>query len=179
MSSQWIRPALLALAAVLATVYPAGAEETLPVPRRLTVAQGLSAGQATALLLPARRYYAFWNTGEERYATEALAPDFTDLNLPPDRPQGPEGPLVASRGFRQAVPDLAMTIEAAWVAGDPVISRLNFNGHFTGHFHGKTGDGRAIAFDAIDIYTIRGGRIVTNWHLEDNLTLLTQLGVIQ
>jgi len=30
----------------------------------------------------------------------------------------------------------------------------------------------------IDIYTIRDGRIATNWHLEDNLTLLRQLGVV-
>lgn len=176
MSPRWI---FLALGAALMVAGHAHADDTLPTPKQVTVAQGLGDAEAAALLLPARRYYAFWNTGEERYAKEALAPDFTDLDPPPGRPQGPEGPLVASRGFRQAVPDLAMTVEAAWVVGDQVISRLHFTGHFTGRFRDKAGDGRAIAFDAVDIYTIRDGRIAANWHLEDNLTLLTQLGVIQ
>ena len=40
------------------------------------------------------------------------------------------------------------------------------------------GDGRAIDFIATDIYRIANGRIAENWHLEDNLTLLQQLGAI-
>jgi predicted ester cyclase len=55
---------------------------------------------------------------------------------------------------------------------------LKFNGHFTGEFAGHRGDGRASRFDAVDLYTIQDGRIVANWHLEDNLTLLKQLGVV-
>jgi predicted ester cyclase len=86
--------------------------------------------------------------------------------------------VVASRAFRKAVPDLAESVEEAWVAGDNVISRYRFSGHFSGTFGDRTGDGRAISFDAIDTYTIRDGRIATNWHLEDNLTLLRQLGIV-
>jgi predicted ester cyclase len=63
--------------------------------------------------------------------------------------------VVASRAFRKAVPDLAESVEEAWVAGDNVISRYRFSGHFSGTFGDRTGDGRAISFDAIDIYTIR------------------------
>ena len=33
-------------------------------------------------------------------------------------------------------------------------------------------------FIATDIYRVAGGRIAENWHIEDNLTLLTQLGVV-
>jgi len=165
------------LTAIVATSVSTSAQ-TLPEPRRLTVAPGIDAAAAAAMLLPARRYYAFWNTGDERFAVEALAPDFVDLNLPSGRPQGPEGPLVASRAFRKAVPDLVASVEEAWVAGDNVISRYRFSGHFSGTFGDRKGDGRAISFDAIDIYTIRDGRIATNWHLEDNLTLLRQLGVV-
>ena len=32
--------------------------------------------------------------------------------------------------------------------------------------------------EAIDMYTIRDGHIVANRHLEDNLTLLKQLGIV-
>jgi predicted ester cyclase len=55
---------------------------------------------------------------------------------------------------------------------------LTFNGHFTGEFADHRGDGREIQFDAVDLYTIQDRRIVANWHLEDNLTLLKQLGVV-
>jgi predicted ester cyclase len=158
---------------------PARAAEELPQPKKLTVDRGLTPAQAQTRLQAARRYYAFWNTGEERYARAALAEDFVDLNLPEGRPQGPTGPLVASRTFRKAVPDLQVSVEEVWVAGDQVIGRLRFTGHFTGQFNGIQGDGHSIQFDAVDIYTVKEGRIAANWHLEDNLTLLSQLGVVK
>jgi predicted ester cyclase len=114
----------------------------------------------------------------EAYARAALAEDFIDLNLPEGRPQGPTGPIVASRSFRVAVPDLSVSVEEAWVVGEQVISRLRFTGHFSGQFGELQGDGRSIQFDAVDIYTIKDGRISTNWHLEDNLTFLTRIGAV-
>ncbi|MGF6759382.1 putative SnoaL-like aldol condensation-catalyzing enzyme [Paraburkholderia sp. GAS42] len=39
---------------------------------------------------------------------------------------------------------------------------------------GQTGD-----FQAFDLYRVKDGRIVENWHLEGNLTLQKQLGVIK
>jgi predicted ester cyclase len=107
------------------------AAENLPKPRIVTVATKQPARAVEAEMLPARRYYGFWTTGDEHYAIDALAPDFIDLNLPEGRPQGPQGPLVASRGFREAVPDLEVTVEHAWIAGDQIISQLHFSGHFT------------------------------------------------
>lgn len=158
----------------------AGTEETnqLPAPKVTVTSTGADPTGIEKMLLPARRYYAFWNTGDEHFAQQALSSDFIDLNLPDGRPQGPEGPRVASRQFRQAVPDLSLSVERAWVVDNQVISHLHFAGHFSGSFAGRKGDGRAISFDAVDIYTIQDGRITTNWHLEDNLALMKQLGVI-
>ncbi|PTL84164.1 ester cyclase [Vitiosangium sp. GDMCC 1.1324] len=178
MPSLKTRLAFRVIAAALVTTSPALAEEPLPQPREVIVGKGLSPAAAEERLLPARRYYAFWNTGKEQFAKEALAPDFVDLNLPEGRPQGVEGPLTASRAFRQAVPDLSVSVERAWVVNDQVISQLRFTGHFTGRFGDKVGDGRTINFSAVDIYTLKNGRIATNWHLEDNLSLMKQLGVI-
>ena len=45
-------------------------------------------------------------------------------------------------------------------------------------FWDTSGDGRPIEFIATDIYRIANGRIAENWHLEDNLTLLQQLGAV-
>lgn len=173
-------PLLLALLAALAL--PARAAdpvETLPEPASTVVDRSLSAERLAAQSLAARRYYGFWNSGDPALARAALAPDFMDRNLPAGRPQGPEGPLFASRQFRAAVPDLRAEVEEMLVVGDRVVGRLRFRGHFTGRFGVHQGDGRAIDFIATDIYRIdASGRIAENWHLEDNLTLLQQLGVV-
>lgn len=158
-----------------AAVLPARADDaTLPVPQHL--AGGAAASEAP-LLLAARRYAAFWNTGDEAYARQALAADFIDRTLPEGRPQGVAGPLQASRGFRGAVPDLRVEMGDVVVAGDRVTVHLHFTGHFTGTFGKVHGAGQAIDFQAFDLYRVTDGRIAENWHLEDNLTLLQQMGI--
>jgi predicted ester cyclase len=54
----------------------------------------------------------------------------------------------------------------------------HFRDHFTGRFKETQGNGRTIDFIATDIYRINAGRIAESWHLEDNLTMLQQLGQI-
>jgi predicted ester cyclase len=53
-----------------------------------------------------------------------------------------------------------------------------FTGTHKGEFMGHAPTGKPVTFFAIDILRIRGGKIVEDWHLEDNLTLLEQLGVV-
>jgi predicted ester cyclase len=172
----------IAALAISGPVLAASALGELPVPKSVILDQSIPAAQREAMSLAARRYYAFWNTGDVLYANAALAPDFVDRNLPAGRPQGPEGPVFASRNFRAAVPNLRVEVEEMLIVSDRVVGRLRFTGHFTGTFGSgaaaRRGDGRAIDFIATDIYRIADGRIAENWHLEDNLTLLQQLGAV-
>jgi predicted ester cyclase len=124
-----------------------------------------------------RAFYDFWNTGDEGLLKEAIAPNFTDHTLPPGRPQGPEGPAFASRRFRAAVPDLKVTVKKMILAGDYVTVHMNFTGHFTGKFGQTQGKGQPVPFTATDLVKIENGRITDNWHIEDNLTLLQEMGV--
>jgi predicted ester cyclase len=75
-------------------------------------------------------------------------------------------------------PDLSCAIEQMIVAGDRVVVHLRFRGHFTRHFGQNQGHGQTINFIATDIYRIADGHIAENWHIEDNLTLQQQLGLI-
>ena len=93
------------LAGLLLVCVPLGATEILPVPLHIAVAGDKQ--QTDASILAARRYAAFWNTGDPAYAIAALSPDFYDPTLPAGRPQGLAGPLQASLAFRAAVPDLS------------------------------------------------------------------------
>ncbi|KVR01764.1 polyketide cyclase [Burkholderia ubonensis] len=169
----------LLAAALVAAALPATAAQAddLVTPRDLTVAAGQPAAQASAQVLAARRYGTFWDTGDAALARAALTPDFTDRTLPAGRAQGLPGPLAASRTMRAAVPDLRCEIEQMIVAGDRVVVHLHFRGHFTGTFNGTAGHGQPVDFIATDIYRIADGRIADNWHIEDNLTLMRQLGL--
>jgi predicted ester cyclase len=160
-----------------ATLAPA-AEAALIEPHSLIVDQSVPRVQLDVQITAARRYATFWNTGDEALARAALAPNFIDNTLPPGRPQGPTGPLAASKVIRAAIPDMGCNIEQMIVAGDRVVAHLRFHGHFTGHFKQIQGQGQTINFIATDIYRIADGRIVENWHIEDNLSLQQQLGII-
>lgn len=160
-----------------APVAPAAPDARLPSPQRVFSADVTP--ELEAVMLAARRYAAFWNSGDPAYAQQALAPDFMDRTLPEGREQGGAGPLQASRGFRAAVPDLKVDVTDMVAAGDRVVVRLHFTGHFTGQFGQTKGQGQSIDFQAFDLYRVADGRIADNWHLEDNLALLRQMGVIR
>jgi predicted ester cyclase len=168
----------LFLIAVIAGAAVASGEDTLPTPMRII----LSAGQeqtAQPVILAARRYAAFWNTGDARDAEAALAPTFVDRTLPTGRPQGLDGVLEASKNFRAAIPDLRAEIEELLVVDDRAVVRYLFTGHFTGTFKDLKGDGHEISFRAVDIYRVQNGQISDNWHLEDNLSLMQQLRAVK
>ena len=165
----------IVLASLLLASTCASATESLPVPLHIAVAGDKQ--QTDASILAARRYAAFWNTGDPAYVKAALAPSFTDPTLPVGRAQGTAGPLQASQAFRAAVPDLSAEISDMVVAGDRVAVRLRLKGHFTGRFGDVAGKGQVIDFQAFDLYRIQGGQIAENWHLEDNLGLMQQMGI--
>lgn len=141
----------------------------------------LLAGAASAdpVVDAARTYAAFWNSGDPALAQQALAPDFVDRTLPPGRAPGLPGVLAASAGFRAALPDLRAEATHIVAQGDRVTVRLHFTGHFSGRFGEVQGQGQAVDFQAFDLYHVVDGRIAENWHLEDNLTLLRQMGIVR
>ncbi|MDU5194987.1 MAG: ester cyclase [Enterobacter sichuanensis] len=172
------RPALAALIFVGLSGGAYSAQSEWVKPQQLIVDKSLPRTQLTANEAVAREYATFWNTGEESLARDALAANFIDKTPPEGRKQGPEGAILASRAFRTAVPDLRCEVEQMIVSGDRVVSHLHFYGTFTGTFGKLKGKGQKIDFIATDIYEIREGKIVANWHIEDNLTLMKQLGAL-
>jgi predicted ester cyclase len=169
---KWLTGA--ALAAALAAMPASAAEVKID---DLIVAKTIPATQRDAEVAAAKAFYQFWNTGDESLLKAAIASDFTDRTLPPGRPQGPQGPAFASAHFRAAVPDLSVEVFKMVVADDYVTVHMEFKGHFTGTLGKAKGQGQVIDFIATDLLKTTDGRITDNWHIEDNLTLLSQMGV--
>ena len=169
---------MLAPAWIVMVAYTFAADTPLIKSHILIVDRSLSKAQVDSEVTAARRYDTFWYTGDETLARAALAPNFIDSTLPTGRPQGLAGPLAASKLMRKAIPDLSCEIEQMIVAGDRVVTHLRFRGHFTGQFRQIQGRGQTINFIATDIYRIADGRVAENWHIEDNLVLQKQLGLV-
>ena len=167
---------LLSIATTQASTQAQG--QSLPQPESMTADRSLSPADAAQMIKTARLFYAFWDTGNAEYASAAVDNDFRDNTFPEGRPQGLKGLLYASQTFRTAVPDLHCTIEDLLVSGDKITARLLFTGTHKGEFMGHPATGKVVRFFAIDILRIRRGKIAEDWHLEDNLTLLEQLGVV-
>jgi predicted ester cyclase len=144
----------------------------------LIVAGDIPADRREAMLASARRFYQFWNTGDVTLLRQAISESFVDHTLPPGRPQGPSGPAAASKAFLAAVPDLKVVVSQQILAGDRIVSHLRFTGHFSGQFKNTKGTGQPVDFIATDILAVRGDRITDNWHIEDNLTFLQQIGLM-
>ncbi|PAY10224.1 MULTISPECIES: ester cyclase [Bradyrhizobium] len=163
----------LAMAVLLAA--PARADEVKI--DDLVVAAAVPSAERDATVAAAKAFYQFWNSGDEAALKAAISDNFVDHTLPAGRPQGPQGPAFASRNFRTAVPDLSVEVVKMIVAGDYVTVHMQFRGHFTGSFGATSGSGQAIDFIATDLLKVTGGRVTDNWHIEDNLTLLSKMGV--
>lgn len=151
---------------------------TMAQPQTLIVSADLKPAARRALLRPVDQFYGFWINGSAKLLAASISPNFVDHTLPAGRPQGPTGPAFASKGFLGAVPDLQMEVVQRIVVEDRVVSHLHFTGHFTGTFQGHVGKGQKVDFIATDILRVQHGTITDNWHLEDNLTFLQQIGLL-
>lgn len=174
--------ALLALAIGANPAYAQRLDDAAAIaatrPQEQIIARDLRAGRIATLLEPVDAFYGFWANGSPALLARAIGSDFVDHTLPPGRPQGPAGPAAASKAFLRAVPDLKVTVVQRLVVADRVVSHLRFTGHFTGTFAGTAGKGQPVDFIATDIVRVAHGRITDNWHLEDNLTFLQQIGEV-
>ena len=169
---------LTAPVAKAAQVDDAAAVE-IATPRETITAGDLGSGKLAELKVTADAFYGFWSNGSQVLLNKAISANFVDHTLPSGRPQGPTGPAAASKQFLAAVPDLKTEVLQRIIVGDRVVSHLHFTGRFTGTFMDRQGNGEAVDFIATDILRIVDGKITDNWHIEDNLTFLQQVGVIQ
>ena len=79
--------------------------------------------------------------------------------------------------FRDAFPDVAMTIVDLVAEGDKVAARLTCSGTQHGEWRGRRATGRRFEeVDEVYFFRFRNGRIAHAWGLEDNLTRMRQLG---
>ncbi len=162
----------LALAAGSLTVTPAVAQSTSGATAR---AGSLSAEAARALIAP---FYDVLN----KPATKNVADIVQTVALPEWRSFSGEGVsknreefIQSVIGFGKGIPDLTWYIKEVLVAGDRVIVRGEATGTPAGPFFGVPHGGKSFTIMSIDIHTVKDGKLVTAYHVEDWATAIRQL----
>lgn len=91
-----IKHALILALSVSVTTALAASNEELPVAK---VTQICDSGQCQTAANAALQYAAFWDSGDTKFARQALSNTFTDMTLPRGRKQGLKGVLEAHQDF--------------------------------------------------------------------------------
>src|SRR5215218_1495608 len=97
------------------------------------------------------------------------------------KPRGRGGLQAAKKAaaeYRQAFPDLRVSVEDLVAEGDRVAARLRFRGTHLGELDGIAPTGRRVDCSGIVISRIEEGKIAEDWANFDDLGMMRQLGLI-
>ncbi len=86
-------------------------------------------------------------------------------------------PVQGDMSFAKSIPDMKFDVKEVLVAGDRVIVRGEVTGTPAGDLFGVPHSGKSFRIMAIDIQTIRDGKIARTYHVENWLSALGQLRV--
>jgi ketosteroid isomerase-like protein len=140
-------------------------------------AQTLTEAQARAAIAP---WYALFNQpvqGDMKMLQEqVLTPDYESCSgYLPGECWGRDNSIRVVGGFTKSIPDMKFDIKEVLVAGDRVIVRGEVTGTPAGDLFGVPHSGKSFRIMAIDIQTIKDGKIARTYHLENWLSALGQL----
>ena len=144
----------------------------------LASGQDLSEAQARALIAP---WYGLFNqpvgVGAVKTVHEQLlSPDYQSCwGVLPGECWGREQSMKVVGNFAKSIPDMKFDIKEVLVSGNRVVVRGEVSGTPSGDLFGVPYAGKSFRILAIDIQTIRDGKMVQTYHLENWVSALGQL----
>jgi predicted ester cyclase len=133
--------------------------------------------EAHAVIAP---WYALFNVatrGDVRAVQEAvLTEDYESCSgYLAGECWGRETSIEVVSNFANTIPDMTFEIKQMLVAGDRIIVRGEVRGTPAGELFGVPHTGKSFRVMAVDIQTIRGGKIAHTFHMENWLSAVRQL----
>lgn len=117
------------------------------------------------------------NTGKFDLFKNAVSIDNVDHDPAPGQVPGPEGYRVFFSGFRDAFPDLSVTLETLVADDESIAIAYTLTGTQSGPFMGIAPTGRKIKIRGMQISKFKDGKMVERWGSSDEWGMLQQLGV--
>jgi ketosteroid isomerase-like protein len=138
---------------------------------------GLTEEQARAAIAP---WYSLFNVasrGDVKAVQEQiLTEDYESCaGYLPGECWGRETSIKVVSNFANSIPDMKFDIKEVLVAGDRVIVRGEVTGTPSGELFGVPHSGKSFRIMAVDIQTVREGRIAKTFHMENWLSAIGQL----
>ncbi len=140
-------------------------------------AQGLSEAKARELIAP---WYSLFNVatrGDVKTIQEqVLTADYESCSgYLSGECWGRDTSIRVVSNFANSIPDMKFDIKEVLVAGDRVVVRGEVTGTPAGELFGVPHTGKSFRIMAIDIQTIRDGKIAKTFHMENWLSAIGQL----
>ena len=129
-----------------------------------------------------RWFEEVWNKGrpeaiDEMFAEDGIANGLEDASGNPLR--GPASFKVFHQQFRNAFPDIEVTVEDTLVEGDKVAGRCVVRGKHQGEGLGFAATQQPIEITGMTIVRIKDGKIVEAWNNFDFMKMFQQIGAIK
>lgn len=130
-----------------------------------------------------RRWFEeVWNRGREEaidelFDEEGLAHGLADEAGSALR--GPTGFKPFFRRFREAFPEIEVSVEDTVSEGEKVAARCTVRGRHRGDTLGFKATDSSVEFEGICIVRIRNGKIVEAWNNFDFMSMFQQLGALR
>jgi hypothetical protein len=164
--------------ALLALSVPGRAQDaSSPASTQEKAMTSLTEQQARAVIAP---WYGLFNVasrGDVRAIQEqVLTEDYESCaGYLPGECWGRETSIKVVSNFSNSIPDMKFDIKEVLVAGDRVIVRGEVTGTPAGELFGVPHSGKSFRIMAVDIQTIRNGKIAKTFHMENWLSGIGQL----
>ena len=118
-----------------------------------------------------------YNHGAADEGAEIFAPDFVAY-MPGQAPMDRATFEHFVGGVTNGMPGYTYEIHDQIAQSDIVANRITWRGVHSGSLAGVTATGRSIELRGINMFRVKGGRVVEQWAQLDMLGLLQQIGAI-
>jgi ketosteroid isomerase-like protein len=137
----------------------------------------LSKQQARAIVAPWYSLFNIATRGDVEATQQAvLTEDYESCaGYLPGECWGRDTSIKVVSNFANTIPDMKFDVKDVLVAGDRVIVRGEVTGTPSGELFGVPHSGNSFRIMAVDIQTIRDGKIAKTFHLENWLSAIGQL----
>jgi len=128
-----------------------------------------------------RWFEEVWNKGREEAIDEMFAEDGVGHGLPTETGEPIRGPKDFKpffRKFREAFPNLRVTLGETVTDGEKIAAVCHVSGMHEGEGIGLSPTNQPIDFTGIVIIKLRDGKIIESWNSFDFMRMYTQLGAL-
>jgi hypothetical protein len=140
-------------------------------------AQSLTESQARSIIAP---WYSLFNVASrgdvKAIHEQVLTADYESCSgYLPSECWGRDTSIKVVGNFANSIPDMKFDIKEVLVSGNRIIVRGEVTGTPAGDLFGVPHTGKSFRMMAIDIQTIKSGKIAKTFHMENWLSALGQL----